>query len=129
MNRSISVKSLRTELPNVANYPDMSEIELFQNVVLRPILKFQNEVLIHIFSNNLKKRDIDFQGMNFKDRIGYVTQVVQKDLGLRNVLIGIVLGLLTADEVKQYYFYETEYRRRISKMIIDRIADQAIYIK
>lgn len=129
MNRSISVKSLRTELPNVANYPDMSEIELFQNVVLRPILKFQNEVFIHIFSNNLKKRDIDFQGMNLKDRIGYVTKVVQKDLGLRNVLIGIVLGLLTADEVKQYYFYETEYRRRISKMIIDRIADQAIYIK
>jgi hypothetical protein len=124
MNRSISVKSLRTELPNVANYPDMSEIELFQNVVLRPILKFQNEVLIHIFSNNLKKRDIDFQRMNLKDRIEYVTQVVQKDLGLRNVLIGIVLGLLTADEVKQYYLYETEYRRRISKMIIDRIADQ-----
>jgi len=126
MNRSLVIKSLRPELPNVVNGAEISEIELFQNEVLRPILKFQNGVLINIFICNLKKRDVDFSKMNLKGRIAYVTNVIQKDLGLRNVLIGIVLGLLTAEEVNLYYLHETEYRRRISKMIIERLADQLV---
>ena len=126
MNRSIVIKSLRPELPNVVNGAEISEIELFQNEVLRPILKFQNEVLTSLFISNLKKREVDFSKMNLNGRIAYITNVIQKDLGLRNVLIGMVLGLLTVEEIGQYHQYETEYRRRISKMIIDRLADQLV---
>ena len=126
MNRSIVIKSLRPELPNVVNGAEISEIELFQNEVLRPILKFQNEVLTSLFISNLKKRDVDFSKMNLNGRIAYVTNVIQKDLGLRNVLIGMVLGLMTVEEIGQYYQNETEYRRRISKMVIDRLADQLV---
>ncbi len=126
MNRSIVIKSLRPELPNVVNGAEISEIELFQNEVLRPIMKFQNEVLTTFFISNLKKRDVDFSKMNLNGRIAYVTNVIQKDLGLRNVLIGMVLGLMTVEEIGQYYQYETEYRRRISKMVIDRLADQLV---
>lgn len=117
---------MRPELPNVVNGAEISEIELFQNEVLRPIMKFQNEVLTSLFISNLKKRDVDFSKMNLNGRIAYVTNVIQKDLGLRNVLIGMVLGLMTVEEIGQYYQYETEYRRRISKMIIDRLADQLV---
>lgn len=126
MNRSIVIKSLRPELPNVVNGAEISEIELFQNEVLRPIMKFQNDVLTTLFISNLKKRDVDFSKMNLNGRITYVTNVIQKDLGLRNVLIGMVLGLLTVEEIGQYYQNETEYRRRISKMVIDRLADQLV---
>ncbi len=126
MNRSIVIKSLRPELPNVVKGAEISEIELFQNEVLRPILKFQNEVLTSLFISNLKKRDVDFSKMNLNGRIAYVTNVIQKDLGLRNVLIGMVLGLMTVEEIGQYYQNETEYRRRISKMVIDRLADQLV---
>lgn len=126
MNKSIVIKSLRPELPNVVNGAEISEIELFQNEVLRPIMKFQNEVLTTLFISNLKKRDVDFSKMNLNGRIAYVTNVIKKDLGLRNVLIGMVLGLLTVEEIGQYYQYETEYRRRISKMVIDRLADQLV---
>jgi hypothetical protein len=126
MNRSIVIKSLRPELPNVVNGAEISEIELFQNEVLRPIMKFQNEVLTTLFISNLKKRNVDFSKMNLNGRIAYVTNVIQKDLGLRNVLIGMVLGLMTVEEIGQYYQYETEYRRRIGKMIIDRLADQLV---
>lgn len=117
---------MRPELPNVVNSTEISEIELFQNEVLRPIMKFQNNVLTTLFISNLKKRDVDFSKMNLNGRIAYVTYVIQKDLGLRNVLIGMVLGLLTVDEIGQYYYHETEYRRRISKMVIDRLADQLV---
>ena len=62
--------------------------------------------------------------MDTNSRLLYVQNVMQKDLGLRNVLIGIVLGMLTKEEVDTYYTYESEYRRRISKMVIERLADQ-----
>lgn len=126
MNRSIVLKSLRPALPSVIKVNETSKTELFQNEVLRPILKFQNEVLKAIFIAHLKKRDVDFTKMNLNGRIEYVTNVIQKDLGLRNALIGVVLGLFTPEEVEQYYEHEAEYRRRISKMIIDRLSDQLV---
>lgn len=129
MNRSNIIKSLRPELPNVVKVAEISEIELFQNEVLRPIMKFQNEVLTTIFISNLKKRDVDFSKMNLNGRIDYVTNVIQKDLGLRNVLIGMVVGLLTVEEIGLYYQHETEYRRRISKMMIERLADQLVSLQ
>lgn len=129
MNRSIVIKSLRPELLNIVKGSEISEIELFQNEVLRPILKFQSEVFTTLFISNLKKRDVDFAKMNLNGRIAHVTNVIQKDLGLRNVLIGMVLGLLTVEEIEQYYQYETEYRRRISKMVIDRLADQLVSLQ
>jgi hypothetical protein len=129
MNRSIVIKSLRPELPNVVHGAEISEIELFQNEVLRPILKFQNDVFTTLFISNLKKREVNFTKMNLNGRIDYVTNVIQKDLGLRNVLIGMVVGLLTVEEIVQYYQYETEYRRRISKMVIDRLADQLVSLQ
>lgn len=126
MNRSNVIKSLRPDIPQLVNNGDTSDIELFQNEVLRPILKFQNEVLVHLFVCQLKKREVDFTKMNLTGRKEYVTNIVQKDLGFRNVLIGIVLGLMTAEEVSQYFTHESEYRRRITKMIIDRLADQLV---
>jgi hypothetical protein len=124
MNRSISVTALRSSLSNVVNKAETSEIELFQNEVLRPILKFQNELIKSVFVGSLNKQEIDFSKINHQGRLDYITRVIQKDLGLRNVLIGVVLGMMTVDEIFQYYLHENEYRRRISKMVIERLADQ-----
>jgi hypothetical protein len=124
MNRSISVTALRSSLSNVVNKAETTEIELFQNDVLRPILKFQNELIKSVFVGSLKKHEIDFSKINHQGRLDYITRVIQKDLGLRNVLIGVVLGMMTVDEIFQYYLHENEYRRRISKMIMERLADQ-----
>ncbi len=124
MNRSISVTNLRSSLSNVVTKAETSEIELFQNEVLRPILKFQNELIKSVFVGSLNKHEKDFSKMNHQGRLDYITRVIQKDLGLRNVLIGVVLGMMTVDEIFQYYLHENEYRRRISKMIMERLADQ-----
>ncbi len=124
MNRSISVSNLRSSLSNVVTKAETSEIELFQNEVLRPILKFQNELIKSVFVGSLNKHEKDFSKMNPQGRLDYITRVIQKDLGLRNVLIGAVLGIMTVDEIFQYYLHENEYRRRISKMVIERLADQ-----
>lgn len=124
MNRSIAIKTLRPEIAGLKHGATISDMEAFQNEVLRPILKFQNDVLLNIFKNHLKKQTVDFTKMDTNSRLLYVQNVIQKDLGLRNVLIGIVLGMLTKEEVDTYYMNESEYRRRISKMVIERLADQ-----
>jgi len=124
MNRSISIKSLRPQIAGLKVGDEMSEEELFQNEVLRPILKYQNELLTALFFGGLGKREIDFSKMNIQGKLEYVTRIVQKDIGLRNVLIGSVVGMMDIDEILSYYKNETEYRRRISKMIIERLGDQ-----
>jgi hypothetical protein len=124
MNRSIVIKTLRPEIAGLKHGATISDMESFQNEVLRPILKFQNDVLLNIFKNHLKKQTVDYTKMDTNSRLLYVQNVIQKDLGLRNVLIGIVLGMLTKEEVDIYYIHESEYRRRISKMVIERLADQ-----
>jgi hypothetical protein len=124
MNRSISVTNLRSSLSNVVTKAETSEIELFQNEVLRPILKFQNELIKSVFVGSLNKHEIDFSKINHQGKLDNITRVIQKDLGLRNVLIGAVLGVMTVDEIFQYYLHENEYRRRISKMVMERLADQ-----
>lgn len=126
MSRTSIVKSIRPEIGSVNRSVQTTENEYFQNDVLRPILKFQNDIIRCIFIKNLKKQSIDFAKMNHQCRLDFVTQQIQKDLGLRNVLIGLVLGLMSEEEIFQYYTYETEYRRRITKMTIDRIADQLV---
>ena len=124
MSRSNIIKAIRPEIGKISNTELTTEIELFQNNVLRPILKFQNDIIKAIFVLNLKKQTIDFSKMNHQGKIDFITQQIQKDLGLRNMLIGLVLGLMAEEDVTQYYTHETEYRRRITKMTIDRLADQ-----
>jgi TctA family transporter len=124
MSRSNIIKAIRPEIGKISNTELTTEVELFQNNVLRPILKFQNDIIKAIFVLNLKKQTIDFYKMNHQGKIDFITQQIQKDLGLRNMLIGLVLGLMAEEDVTQYYMYETEYRRRITKMTIDRLADQ-----
>jgi TctA family transporter len=124
MSRSNIIKAIRPEIGKISNTELTTEVELFQNNVLRPILKFQNDIIKAIFVLNLKKQMIDFYKMNHQGKIDFITQQIQKDLGLRNMLIGLVLGLMAEEDVTQYYTHETEYRRRITKMTIDRLADQ-----
>lgn len=129
MNRSTIIKNIRPEIPSISNTDQTTESELFQNDVLRPILKFQNEAIISIFTNNLKNRTIDFTKMNHQGRIDFVTQQIQKDLGLRNILIGIILAMMSIEEISIYFQNETEYRKRISKMVMERLADQLGFVQ
>jgi hypothetical protein len=124
MSRSNTIKTIRPEIVKITNNELTTEVELFQNNVLRPILKFQNEIFKAIFILNLKKQTIDFAKMSHQGKIDFVTQKIQKDLGLRNMLIGLVVGMMSEEEIIIYYSNESEYRKRISRMVIERLADQ-----
>ena len=54
-SRDSYLKSLRPDILTKKINADMSSEEYFQNTVLRPIIKFQNDLLISVFLQFCKK--------------------------------------------------------------------------
>lgn len=107
--------------PDIATEPTENPAEQFQNQVLRPILKFQHERIIAIFQHHILKRKVPLAGMAPDDQKNYVEKAFQKDLALRNQLVGVVLGLLADAEWGTFIESERELSRRMHDLLIQRI--------
>jgi hypothetical protein len=59
--RDLSLLALRPKLPNVRIDGAMSSEEHFQNNTLRPVIKLQNDLLVAVFKNYIKKHKNVFQ--------------------------------------------------------------------
>ncbi len=101
-----------------------SEAEQFQNQTLRPILKMQNDLLLNIYRHFLQKRKVKFSGMSVEARMKWIEQSVSKDNRLRGLLLGMVIGHFTPEEFDTFLDMEGEVRRRISKLITQRLQSQ-----
>ncbi|MEM9886472.1 MAG: glyoxalase [Bacteroidota bacterium] len=100
-----------------------SEVEQFQNEVLRPILKFQHELLLAIFQHYVDQRKGVFHKLNPKEKLSYIQHSVQKDSKLRELLIGLVLGHFTLEEWEKYLAEEKAIRKRMIDLLVQRIQD------
>lgn len=99
-----------------------SEIEQFQNDILRPILKFQHELFIaESRSNQILNRC--FQKETIDGKRTEIKQVFSKNAHVKYLMIGMVTGLMTAEEFQKYQLHKSEYDKRLSNMLIERIMD------
>lgn len=112
LRNTISIDADRSALP----------VEAFQNSSLRPILKFQNQLLVGLFRAQVQATDIPPKGAA---RENFIKLRMQKDTALRNTLVGAVLGLLTEAELAFYLQHKNELTKRILAMLVQRIGDQA----
>jgi hypothetical protein len=102
---------------------DVSPIEQFQNDCLRPILKMQHDVLMALVKSQPNFEELlhnKGSRLQFQDR---VRTFIVKQPSLKHLLIGMVLGMLTVDEMKIYIKHATDFNKRISGMICQRISD------
>lgn len=98
--------------------------EQFQNETLRPILKFQNELILQIcYSQFVKKKGVFFK-LPELEQLKYIDQQVKNDQHFKNLLVGIVLGLFTSEELIFFKINEQDLKKRILSMIINRIQSQ-----
>ena len=118
-------KSKLIELRPDIKYKEAQEslvLEKFQNEVLRSIIKFQHNVII-LFANN----DKHFPKMNSskpdEENFNTIRAYFEKNKPLKNMIIGIVVGLLTDDEIMVYFDHTKELNKRISSMIVQRVFD------
>lgn len=101
--------------------PSQNELETFQNDILRPILKLQHEIIIETFEAFLAKRKQQIAQRSIPERKEFIQKAIQKDLQLKYLLLGQVIGLLEVEELKEYNKTSTELNKRIFGMLIKRI--------
>lgn len=100
-----------------------TDIEVFQNDVLRPILKFQHAILIALFLNeSLLQKQLQKTTIR-EDYTSVLQSFISKEAKFRYVLIGSVIGLLTESELEFYFMEKKNCNKRIVSMIIKRFAD------
>ena len=121
VNRDLQVATLRPVINSIKNTSSTNEIELFQNNVLRPSLKFQHSVLVTLFLSVIEKRSEHMEQMTQAERSNFVSLIFQKEIGFRNTVLGVVLGFLTETELSYYLKHKSAINRRISQMAQQRI--------
>ena len=122
-NRDHFIATLRGETLGEIN-SQTSEEELFQNQILRPILKLQNELFIEQFKNYIVKNKAQFSQFTVDKKLDYIENSILNDNKFRNLLIGTTIGLLQIEEYKLYSKNASALNKRIITMLIERLKSQ-----
>jgi hypothetical protein len=123
INRETTLTDLRGAILGEVNLSTSLE-EQFQNKTLRPILKFQNDILVSFFIAYAIKNKNAFFSLSLNNKERYIEKAVQSDTVFRNQLIGIVIGLFTVEEYNEYIKNSSNLNKRILKMLIERWKSQ-----
>ena len=116
--------SIRPSLDHIKNTDDPASEAYFQNEVLRPILKFQNDLFVQVLKNYFLKHKISFYSLSLEERLLYIENALQKDIKFRNVLKGIIIGQFTLEEYHSYRSKSAALNKRMMQMLIQRYQSQ-----
>lgn len=121
--RDVFLKEFRGQ--TIGSVTDQSSSdEVFQNEVLRPILKLQNDLFIASFRNYVSKNKIDFYTNTVEKKMAIMENAIQKDIKFRNALKGMIMGLFTTDEYEQYIKNSSSLNKRMMGMLVERLKSQ-----
>ncbi len=121
LERNQPLEYLRPELPNAKVMSNTGDEERFQNQTLRPIAKFQNDLLLAVFKKYIKRRKNAFHELNLHQKQDYIEHALKKDLKFRNQIKGIFIGLFTVDEYVEYMDNSSNLNKRIANLTIERL--------
>lgn len=115
--RNLDIKSIRPDFMTTTINNEMSTEEYFQNLVLRPIIKFQSLLFIEVFKNYIKKHKSVFYELSIEKRTDYIENAIHKDMKFRNSIKGMVIGLFTAEEYKLYIINSSALNKRMMRIV------------
>ena len=121
MTRDRQVVNLRPVITNINSELVKSDQEKFQNEILRPIIKFQHELIIKIFNSYLQTKNINLTSMSQDNRIAKITSIFQNDRSLIIELKCIVVAYFTTSEYENYTSMKSEVNKRLIQIIRERI--------
>lgn len=99
-----------------------SNLLVFQNETLRPILKMQHYHFKHLA---IKYMPTLFNLSEELDRRIFCQNFLNKNPLITNLLIGMVMGMFTEKELSFFINHQSELSKRIKEMLIVRMADAA----
>ena len=124
--REISLLALRPELHNVRIDGTMSSEESFQNNTLRPVIKLQNDLLVAVFKNYIKKHKNVFHTYTIDQRLVYIDNATQKDIKFRNSLKGMIIGQFTITEYDNYIKNSSALNKRMMNIVKERLKNNLL---
>ena len=113
---------LRPVLKNLIN-SNTSDLERFQNEVLRPIIKMQNNLLVALFKNYIRNRKIEFNKLKAEVQENKINSILTKDINFKNILLGSIIGHFNKNEIKIYLKSKSELNKRIIQIVKQRLQD------
>ncbi|TQI70862.1 hypothetical protein JM79_1787 [Gramella sp. Hel_I_59] len=119
--RDIKLLELRPEIPSARITDNMSDEERFQNKTLRPIAKLQNDLILAMFRNYIKKHKNKFYELKLDRRLIYVETAIQKDIKFRNSLKGAIIGQFTIEEYDTYILNSSALNKRMMNIVRERL--------
>ncbi|WP_162342151.1 glyoxalase [Cyclobacterium salsum] len=99
----------------------MSEEEVFQNAVIRPVIKMLHDLLLAYFKHYLVTKKIDFSRLPEREQTGFIENAFNKDTAFRHESRGMVIGHLSPEEYLCYSTMQHEINRRINTILKERI--------
>ena len=120
-SRDSYLKSLRPDILTKTIKTEMSSEEYFQNKVLRPIIKFQNELLIAVFLQFCTKYKNVFFDLSTEKKILYIESSITKDSKLRSSFRDLIIGLFSVEEYSEYLKNASALNKRMTGIIKDRL--------
>jgi hypothetical protein len=107
---------------NIDNKPEMHlKNELFQNEVLRPILKMQHDITLNLFFSHINNLGIIWDDLKKSKKTQCVDNQLSKNIQFKNLVIGIIVGQFNELELDKYLSNSREYNKRILQMTNQRI--------
>ena len=119
--RDTALILIRPEIPSAKITSMMSDDEYFQNTTLRPVAKLQNDLLVEVFKNYVRKHKNVFYGLSIEKRLDYVENAIHKDMKFRNSLKGIIIGQFTIQEYEVYTQNSSALNKRMMNLVKERI--------
>ena len=117
------MEKVRPKLPDTLTEGELKEEELFQNMVLRPVIKMQHDLLIMRVKSHFSSKRVLFNVMDNKKRTEAIIQAFQSDHNLKKEIQGMIIGQLTVLEFQQYLKIERSLNKRIVQMVRNRMID------
>ena len=122
--RSSHLKKIRPVIQKAKVNAETSSDESFQNVTLRPIIKFQNALLLEVYKNYIRKHKSKYYELSLEAKALYIERSIQKDIKFRNSLKGMIIGQFTVEEYDLYIKNSSALNKRMMNMVINRLKDQ-----
>ena len=121
--RDINISKFRGDTIGEISNQSSSE-ELFQNQTVRPILKLQNDLFIESFLNYITKCKNEFHEFTPEKKMQFIENAIQRDIKYRNALKGMIIGLFTIEEFREYIKNSSNLNKRMMNLLIERLKSQ-----
>ena len=118
-------KQIKSILPKIQSDNTSASLnETFQNVTLRPILKFQNEIILQYFEQFIIENKIEFVLLKHHLKVAQINNLFKTNIQFKQFYLGLIVALFSINEFQFYTQNKKEMNKRIISMLIERLCSQ-----